>query len=125
MLFRSLKRRSASMTAAACKTACGAEEYIPIARVNNLAAAIDEVKERGVWVAAADMDGQDAFGADLTGALMLVIGAEGEGVSRLVKERCDFTVRIPVRGHVESLNASAAAAVLLYEKVRQDAGKKK
>ena len=71
------------------------------------------------------MDGQDAFGADLTGALMLVIGAEGEGVSRLVKERCDFTVRIPVRGHVESLNASAAAAVLLYEKVRQDAGKKK
>ena len=70
------------------------------------------------------MDGQDVFGADLTGALMLVIGAEGEGVSRLVKERCDFTVRIPVRGHVESLNASAAAAVLLYEKVRQDAEKK-
>lgn len=120
-----LKRRSASMTAAACKTACGAEEYIPIARVNNLAAAIDEVKKRGVWAAAADMDGQDVFGADLTGALMLVIGAEGEGVSRLVKERCDFTVRIPVRGHVESLNASAAAAVLLYEKVRQDAEKKK
>lgn len=114
------KRRSASMTAAACKTACGAQEYLPIARVTNLAATIEEIKQRGVFVACADMDGQEAAKANLKGAMMLVIGAEGEGVSRLVKERSDFVVKIAVKGKIDSLNASAAAAVLMYEKVRQD-----
>ena len=114
------RRRSAGMTTAACKTASGAQEYLPIARVTNLAATIEQVKQRGVFVACADMDGQEAAKANLKGAMMLVIGAEGEGVSRLVKERSDFVVRIAVKGKIDSLNASAAAAVLMYEKVRQD-----
>lgn len=114
------KRRSAGMTASACKTASGAQEYLPIARVTNLAQTIEEVKQRGVFVACADMDGQEAAKANLAGAMMLVIGAEGEGVSRLVKERSDFVVKIAVKGKIDSLNASAAAAVLMYEKVRQD-----
>jgi len=115
------KRRSAGMTAAACKTASGAQEYIPIVRVGGLVQTIEEVKARGVWVACADMSGQSAFAADLTGPLMLVIGAEGEGVSRLVREKCDLTVKVDVCGQIDSLNASAAAAVLMYEKTRQEA----
>lgn len=114
------RRRNASMTAAACKTACGAEEYIPIVKVGNLCATLQELKERGIWIAAADMDGQTAQNANLTGALCLVIGAEGEGVSRLVKKECDFTIKIEMKGRVQSLNASAAAAILMYEKLRQD-----
>lgn len=114
------KRRSASMSAVACKVASGAEEYIPIVRVSNMAAAVDQVKERGVWVAAADMSGQSAYQTDLTGALMLVIGAEGEGVSRIVKERSDYIVKIDQKGKIDSLNAAAAAAVLMYEKQRQE-----
>lgn len=117
-------RRSAGMTAAACKTASGAEEYIPIARVGNLAAALEELKRRGVWVACADMEGQEARKTDLTGPLALVIGSEGEGISHLIRQRADYTVKIEVRGRVDSLNASAAAAVLMYEKVRQEAEKR-
>ncbi len=117
------ERRSAAMTAAACKTACGAEEYIPIVKVGNLSRTIDELKERGIWVAAADMDGQRADLADLTGPLMLIIGAEGEGVGRLVKEKSDFVVSIPLLGKVASLNASAAAGILIYEKLRQEASR--
>ncbi|MBR4078960.1 MAG: 23S rRNA (guanosine(2251)-2'-O)-methyltransferase RlmB [Christensenellaceae bacterium] len=115
-----LKRRSAAMNAAACKTACGAEEYLPIVRVNNLVNTLEELKERGVWIAAADMDGVRADQADLKGALCLVIGAEGEGVSRLVMEHSDYIVKIDLKGKVSSLNASAAAAILIYEKKRQD-----
>lgn len=114
------KRRSVGMTAAAAKTASGAEEYIPIIKVTNLPAVIDEVKEKGVFVAAADMDGLSADCANLTGAMMLVIGAEGEGISRLVKQKADFTIKIDMHGHINSLNASAAATVLMYEKKRQD-----
>ena len=114
------KRRSTGMTAAACKTASGAQEYLPIARVTNLAATIEEIKKRGVFVACADMDGQEAAKTNLKGAIMLVIGAEGTGVSRLVKERSDFVVKIAVKGKIDSLNAAAAAAVLMYEKTRQD-----
>ncbi len=114
------KRRSAGMTAAAAKAASGAEEYIPIVKVGNLVAAIREIKEKGVFVAAADMDGQRADTADLTGALLLVIGAEGKGVSRLARETADFVVRIDMAGKINSLNASNAAAVLMYEKRRQD-----
>lgn len=114
------RRRSASMTAAACKAACGAEEYIPIVKVTNMASAIDELKQRGVWVASADMSGEAAQKCNLSGALCLVIGAEGEGVSRIVKERSDFIIKIEMRGRIDSLNASAAAAVLMYEKTRQD-----
>ena len=114
------KRRSVGMTAAAAKTASGAEEYMPVIRVTNLPSFIDRVKELGVFVAAADMDGQSADKANLTGAMMLVIGAEGDGVSRLVRQKADFAVKIDMYGKISSLNASAAAAVLMYEKKRQD-----
>lgn len=118
------KRRSAGMTAAAAKAASGAEEYVPIVRVSNLASAIEEVKKKGVFVAAADMDGVSVEKTNLKGAMMFIIGAEGSGVSRLVRERADFVVRIDVRGKISSLNASNAAAVLMYEKRRQDASTK-
>ena len=114
------KRRSVGMTAAAAKTASGAEEYMPVIRVTNLPSFIGRVKELGVFVAAADMDGQSADKANLTGAMMLVIGAEGDGVSRLVRQKADFAVKIDMYGKISSLNASAAAAVLMYEKKRQD-----
>lgn len=114
------KRRSVGMTAAAAKTASGAEEYMPVIRVTNLPSFIDRVKELGVFVAVADMDGQSADKANLTGAMMLVIGAEGDGVSRLVRQKADFAVKIDMYGKISSLNASAAAAVLMYEKKRQD-----
>ncbi|MBE5760162.1 MAG: 23S rRNA (guanosine(2251)-2'-O)-methyltransferase RlmB [Clostridiales bacterium] len=113
------KNRSASMNGAAVKAACGAEEYIPVAKVGNLAQALDELKERGVFLACADMDGVRADKLDLSGAICLVIGSEGEGVSKLVREKCDHIVRIDVLGKIDSLNASCAAAVLMYEKRRQ------
>ena len=93
---------------------------MPVIRVTNLPSFIDRVKELGVFVAAADMDGQSADKANLTGAMMLVIGAEGDGVSRLVRQKADFAVKIDMYGKISSLNASAAAAVLMYEKKRQD-----
>ena len=113
------KRRSVGLTAVVGKTSAGAIEYMPVARVTNIARTIDDLKSRGIWVACADMGGDDYFDASLDGALALVIGSEGEGVSRLVKEKCDFTVSIPMYGKISSLNASVAAALLLYEAVRQ------
>ena len=113
------KRRSVGLTAIVGKTSAGAIEYMPVARVTNIARTIDDLKSRGIWVACADMGVDDYFDASLDGALALVIGSEGEGVSRLVKEKCDFTVSIPMYGKISSLNASVAAALLMYEAVRQ------
>lgn len=114
------KRRSASVTAAVVKTSAGATEHMRIAKVVNLAVAIERLKEAGVWVAAADMGGEPMTSADLKGPFALVVGAEGAGVSRLVKEKCDYTVSVPLKGQMESLNASVAAAVIMFEKVRQE-----
>ena len=114
------KRRSVGLTAVVGKASAGAVEYMPVARVNNIAAAIKELKSRGVWVYGTAADGATPlYGADLKGAAAIVIGNEGEGMSRLVAESCDFKVSIPMKGHISSLNASAAAAILLYEAVRQ------
>ena len=112
-------RRSVSLTETVAKASAGAIEYVPVAKVGNLASAIDELKERGLWIAAVDMDGEPYSEADLSGALALVIGGEGRGVSRLIKEKCDLCVSIPMKGRVNSLNASNAAAVVLYEAERQ------
>ncbi len=114
------KRRSVHVTPVVSKTSAGATEYVKIARVTNLNRAIDELKELGYWIVGADMDGdRHYFEADLKGKIGLVIGGEGKGVSRMVKERCDFVVKIPMRGQVSSLNASAAASILMFEVVRQ------
>lgn len=117
------KRRSASVTAAAVKASAGACEYMKIARVVNIPAAINELKKEGVWVAGADMHGKAMQSQNMSGALALVIGNEGEGLSKLVRDTCDFTVSIPMQGHIDSLNAGVAAAVLMYEKKRQDYSK--
>lgn len=109
------ERRSAGLNPACVKAAAGALEYIKVARVTNLCRTIDELRERGVWVYAADMDGEDVYKADLSGACAVVIGAEGEGVSRLVLEKCDKIVSIPMRGHINSLNASVAAGIVLFQ----------
>ena len=114
------KRRSVGLTAVVGKASAGAVEYIPVARVSNIAAAIRELKERGVWVFGTAADGAlSLYSADLRGPAAIVIGNEGEGMSRIVAESCDFKVSIPMKGHISSLNASAAAAILLYEAVRQ------
>ena len=114
------KRRSVGLTAVVGKASAGAVEYMPVARVSNIAAAIRELKERGVWVFGTAADGAlSLYSADLKGPAAIVIGHEGEGMSRVVAESCDFKVSIPMRGHISSLNASAAAAILLYEAVRQ------
>lgn len=109
------ERRSVSLSGIVGKTSAGALEYMPVARVTNLSAVIRQLKEKGIWVYAADMDGTDFRKADLSGALALVIGSEGSGVGRLVKETCDGVVSIPMKGHINSLNASVAAAVLMFE----------
>lgn len=108
------KRRAASLTQTVALSAAGAIESMPVVQVTNLARTIDELKDKGVWVAAADMDGENYQTANLTGAMALVIGNEGKGVGRLVKEKCDFVISIPMYGKINSLNASNAAAVLLY-----------
>lgn len=113
------KRRSVGLTAAVSKASAGAIEHMPICRVTNLAMAIDELKEQGVWIYAADMDGEPYDKTDLGGAMALVLGSEGFGISRLVKEKCDFVLSIPLWGKVNSLNVSNAAAVLLCESARQ------
>ena len=114
------KRRSVGLTAVVGKASAGAVEYIPVARVSNIVAAIRELKERGVWVFGTAADGAlPLYSADLKGPAAIVIGNEGEGMSRVVAESCDFKVSIPMKGHISSLNASAAAAILLYEAVRQ------
>ncbi len=114
------KRRSVGLTATAAKASAGAIEHIGVARVTNLAAAIDELKEQGLWVFGADAGGdKNLYDADFAGSAAIVIGSEGNGLSRIVHDKCDFIVSIPMKGKVNSLNASAAAAVLLYEAVRQ------
>lgn len=113
------KRNSVGLNSVVAKTSAGAVEYTPVAKVTNIASAIDELKKEGMWIAAADMDGEEMYSVDLTGSIGLVIGSEGEGVSRLVKEKCDFIATIPMSGEINSLNASVAAGVLMYEALRQ------
>ncbi len=113
------KRRSAGITETVAKASAGAVEYMLCARVSNIGQAIDQLKERGMWVAACDMGGKAYTEQDLTGRLAVVIGSEGTGISRLVREKCDFVVSIPMKGKITSLNASNAAAILMYEVVRQ------
>lgn len=114
------RRRAVSVTAAACKASAGAVEYAHIARVANIANAIARLKDEGLWIAGADMSGTTMTSARMEGALALVIGSEGDGIGRLVKEKCDFLVSIPMFGQIDSLNAAVAAAVLMFEKRRQD-----
>ena len=114
------KRRSAGLTAIVAKTSAGAVSYMPVARVPNIPALLKDLKKQGVWVFGTAADGNTAlYDADLKGPAAIVIGSEGDGMTRLVSENCDFLVSIPMRGHISSLNASAAAAILLYEAVRQ------
>lgn len=114
------KRRSCPVTATVAKTSAGAVEYVPIAQIGNIAQTIDGLKKSGFWVVGADMAGEQTYyEANLTGPLVVVIGGEGKGLGRLVKEKCDFLVRIPMRGQMNSLNASVACSLVLYEVVRQ------
>lgn len=113
------KRRACQVNATVEKTAAGATSHIKIARVTNLAQTIEKLKESGVWIYSVDMDGADYTKTDLKGKIALVIGNEGRGISRLVKEKSDFTVSIPMKGHINSLNASVAASILMFEAVRQ------
>lgn len=113
------RRRAVGLTATVAKTSAGALNYTPVAKVTNLTKTIEELKEKGLWFVCADMSGEVMYKLDLKGAIGLVIGSEGEGVSRLVKEKCDFTASIPMKGDIDSLNASVAAGVLAYEIVRQ------
>ena len=113
------KRRAVGLTATVAKTSAGAINYLPVAKVTNISQTIEELKKEGIWFACADMDGEVMYRANLKGPIGIVIGNEGEGVSRLVKEKCDFTVSIPMKGQIDSLNASVAAGVLAYEIVRQ------
>lgn len=113
------KRRAVGLTATVAKASAGALNYTPVAKVTNLGAAIDELKDRGMWFVCADMGGESMYRLNLTGSIGLVIGNEGEGVSRLVREKCDMIVSIPMKGDIDSLNASVACGVLAYEIVRQ------
>jgi 23S rRNA (guanosine2251-2'-O)-methyltransferase len=113
------KRRSVGITPAVVRASAGATEYLPVAKVTNLVAAIKELKDAGLWVCGASMTGQGLYTATLTGPLAVVVGGEGSGLGRLIEERCDFTVSIPMRGRMDSLNASVAAAVIMYEAARQ------
>lgn len=113
------KHRSCPLSATVAKTSAGAVEHVPVARVGNLVQTIKKLKQEGLWVAAADMDGKDYYATDLTGPLLLIIGSEGQGVGRLVKEQCDFVVRIPMVGKINSLNASVAGSILMYEAMKQ------
>ena len=117
------KNRSVEITPVVTKVSVGASEYVPVCKVTNIARAIDELKEKGYWITAADMDGEKAyFNSDLKGNVAIVVGSEGSGIRRLVKEKCDFIVNIPMKGKIESLNASVAASILMYEVVRQKNG---
>lgn len=113
------KRRSASLNQTVFKTSAGAASWVRVARVTNLAAAIDELKDSGVWIYGTDASGEDYTSVKLDGAVGLVIGSEGFGMGRLVKEKCDFLLRLPMRGKVNSLNASVAAGIFMYEVIRQ------
>ncbi len=113
------KHESAGVNSVVMKTSVGAVEYTPVAKVTNLASTIDELKDKGFWVTCADMDGQPMYDIDLKGSIAIVVGSEGKGVSRLVREKCDFIASIPMYGEINSLNASVAAGVLMYEALRQ------
>lgn len=113
------KRRAAGLTAAVARTSAGALNYTPVAKVTNMSATIEELKKEGLWFVCADMGGETMYRLNLKGPIGLVIGNEGEGVSRLVREKCDMTASIPMKGEIDSLNASVAAGVLAYEIVRQ------
>lgn len=113
------KRRAVGLTSTVAKTSAGAINYTPVAKVTNIVRTIEELKEKGIWFVCADMGGETMYDLNLTGPMGLVIGNEGEGVSRLVREACDFTASIPMKGDIDSLNASVAAGVLAYEIVRQ------
>ena len=118
------KRRSCPLSATVAKTSAGAVEHVPVARIGNIVQTIKALKEEGLWVAGADMDGKNYYEADLTGPLLLVVGSEGQGIGRLVKEQCDFIVRIPMLGAINSLNASVAGSVLMFEVTKQRLSKK-
>ena len=113
------KNRAVGLTATVAKTSAGALNYTPVAKVTNLSATMKELKKQGLWFVCADMDGEVMYRQNLTGPIGLVIGNEGDGVSKLVRENCDFTASIPMKGDIDSLNASVAAGVLAYEIVRQ------
>lgn len=113
------KRRAAGLTATVAKTSAGALNYTPVAKVTNISNTIEELKKEGMWFVCADMAGEIMYSLNLKGAIGLVIGNEGSGVSRLVKEKCDYTASIPMKGDIDSLNASVAAGVMAYEIVRQ------
>ena len=116
------KNRAVGLTATVARTSAGALNYTPVARVTNLGKTMDELKKQGMWFVCADMDGTAMYDLDLKGSIGLVIGNEGDGVGRLVKEKCDFVASIPMKGDIDSLNASVAAGVLAYEIVRQRLG---
>ncbi len=117
------KNRAVGLTSTVARTSAGALNYIPVAKVTNLSKTIEDLKKDGYWFVCADMDGTVMYDLDLKGPIGVVIGSEGEGVSRLVKEKCDFVASIPMKGQIDSLNASVAAGVLCYEIVRQRMGK--
>lgn len=121
------KRGAVGMTAAVDKAASGALEYMPVARVSNLAATVEKLKKEGVWIYGADMDGQPFYQTDFEGSAAVIIGSEGKGISRLLRENCDVVVSIPMSGHITSMNASVAAGIILYEaaktRIRSGGGK--
>ncbi len=119
------KRRSASLNATVFKTSAGAASYVPVARVSNLASAIDELKENGVWIYGTDASGSDYTETDFTGSCGLVIGSEGYGISRLIQKKCDFMIKLPMMGKINSLNASVAGGIFMYEVLRQRRVKEK
>ena len=113
------KRRSASLNQTVHKTSAGAASWIPVARVSNLASVIDDLKSRNIWIYGTDAEGTDYTAADLRGGIALIIGSEGFGMGKLIKDKCDFLLSLPMNGHVNSLNASVAAGIFMYEAVRQ------
>lgn len=118
------KRGSCGLTETVAKTSAGAIEYMPCIKVTNIVRTIDDLKDMGFWIGACDMGGQDYHKTDLTGKLAIVIGSEGQGISKLVRENCDFVVSMPMKGRITSLNAANAAAVIMYEVRRQRDGKR-
>lgn len=112
------KRNSAGLTAAVARASAGAMEYLPVARVANLVSVVEELKKHGIWVYGAEADGQSVFETDFSGPIAVVVGSEGAGISRLLREKCDFLVSLPMRGRITSLNASVACGIVLYEALR-------
>ncbi|MFZ5353486.1 MAG: 23S rRNA (guanosine(2251)-2'-O)-methyltransferase RlmB [Bacillota bacterium] len=119
------KRRSASLTPVIAKTSAGAIEYVPVSKVTNLSQTIEALKKKGLWIVGAEMKGETYYKKDLTGPVALVIGSEGEGIGRLIKEKCDFLVSIPMKGKISSLNAAVSTGIIVYEINKQRAEKSK